>query len=445
MTFSSGHAFLVSPQVGSSDIAFMFSTASADTPGMARTLLFTNHMHVLVAIAQDPDSRLREIARQVGITERATHRIITELVSDGYLTRTRVGSRNRYEIHTDAALRHPLHAQNNADQVIRLLTGADESSPAPRPYSQPGPLRADSDPDLFEEVFRAAPAGIVVADRSGRLLAVNPAFCTILDRTETELVGSNFRSFTHPDDILGEPDRLSDLAGAHSEYVREKRYIRTDGGVVRVKFHLATAAHPHTGEQLFVAQVVDITERRGQEQALAEAEERFRSAFDNAPIGMALVAPDGRWLKVNRSLCELTGYPETTLLVRSFQSITHPADLDADLQHLQEVLAGRRRTYQMEKRYYHAHGHVIWVLLSVSLVKDAAGEPLYFISQIADITERKHREQALQDEAARLAALARSNSAPGSPPDAAGRSSTGHAAGAPSASRSVTAHTCTVT
>jgi diguanylate cyclase (GGDEF)-like protein/PAS domain S-box-containing protein len=151
---------------------------------------------------------------------------------------------------------------------------------------------------------------------------------------------------------------------------------------------------------------VDISERRRREQALAEAEDRFRSAFDNAPIGMALVAPDGRFIKVNRSLCELTGYSETDLLVRTFQAITHPEDLDADLALVQDVLADRRRSYQMEKRYHHADGHIIWVTLSVSLVRDAGGEPLYFISQIEDISNRKQREQALEHQAARLALIA---------------------------------------
>src|SRR4029077_5059501 len=115
---------------------------------------------------------------------------------------------------------------------------------------------------------------------------------------------------------------------------------------------------------------------------------------------------DGRFIKVNRSLCELTGHSETALLVRSFQSITHPDDLDTDLAYVEDVLAGRRRTYQLEKRYLHADGHIIWVMLSVSLVRDAAGLPLYFISQIADITERKWREEELLDRADQLAIIA---------------------------------------
>jgi PAS domain S-box-containing protein len=114
---------------------------------------------------------------------------------------------------------------------------------------------------------------------------------------------------------------------------------------------------------------------------------------------MALVAPDGRWLKVNRAVCELTGYPETALLVRSFQDSTHPDDLDADLACVEDALAGRRRDYQMEKRYYHASGKVIWVTLCVSLVRDDSGKPLYFVSQIEDI-ERTRRERELERQAA---------------------------------------------
>jgi diguanylate cyclase (GGDEF)-like protein/PAS domain S-box-containing protein len=131
----------------------------------------------------------------------------------------------------------------------------------------------------------------------------------------------------------------------------------------------------------------------GDEARLREAEQRFRLAFDNAPIGMALVGPDGRFLQVNGSLCEIVGYPPEVLLTKAFQDITHPDDLDADLESVRQVLAGFLRTYSMEKRYLHADGHVVWINLSVSLVRDEDDVPLYFISQIEDITERKGTEE----------------------------------------------------
>ena len=85
------------------------------------------------------------------------------------------------------------------------------------------------------------------------------------------------------------------------------------------------------------------------------------------------------------------------LLGKTFQDITHPDDLDADLDQVRRMLAGEMRTYQMEKRYFHKEGHVVWALLSVSMVHDEEGEPLYFVSQIQDISERKRAEQKIRD------------------------------------------------
>ena len=129
--------------------------------------------------------------------------------------------------------------------------------------------------------------------------------------------------------------------------------------------------------------------------AARESEERFRHAFGGAPIGMAIVAPDGRWLKVNAALCEIVGYTSVELLAIDFQTISHPDDLEADLNHVRQVLAGEITTYQMEKRYFHKNGGLVWILLTVSLVRDDGGQPLYFISQIQDISRRKQAEEEL--------------------------------------------------
>ena len=131
----------------------------------------------------------------------------------------------------------------------------------------------------------------------------------------------------------------------------------------------------------------------------------FKTAFNQAAIGMALVAPDGRWLRVNRSVCALTGYSEEELLRIRFQDITHPDDLDLDLENVGKLLRGEIPTYQMEKRYFHKNGSVVWVLLSVSLVKNAEQEPLFFISQIQDITARKEGEEKLNAATAEIKRL----------------------------------------
>ncbi len=139
--------------------------------------------------------------------------------------------------------------------------------------------------------------------------------------------------------------------------------------------------------------------------ALRESEARFRSAMHYSNIGMALVGLDGRWLDVNQALCALTGYDRAELLKSDFQSITHPADLETDLANVQQVLAGEIPNYQMEKRYLHKAGHVVWVMLSVSLVVNHEGTPQHFISQIQDITARKLTELAMEAISVELVAL----------------------------------------
>ena len=131
-------------------------------------------------------------------------------------------------------------------------------------------------------------------------------------------------------------------------------------------------------------------------EALIESEEHFRNAFDYAAIGMALVSPEGNWLRVNRSLSEIVGYSEAELLVSEFQSITHRDDLGNDLAETYRLLSGETLTCQLEKRYIHKHGHEVWASCSASLVRDANGRPLHLIFQIQDITERKRAEAAIQ-------------------------------------------------
>jgi diguanylate cyclase (GGDEF)-like protein/PAS domain S-box-containing protein len=147
---------------------------------------------------------------------------------------------------------------------------------------------------------------------------------------------------------------------------------------------------------------IDVTGRVRSEEALRESMERFQSSFELAAIGKGIVNIEGRWLQVNRALCEMIGYAEEEVLALSFQDITHPEDLLTDLEQLSALLAGTIRSYQMEKRYFHKRGHIVWVLLSVSLVHDAHGAPMYFISQIQDITARKVAEEAMRRHEYRL-------------------------------------------
>jgi diguanylate cyclase (GGDEF)-like protein/PAS domain S-box-containing protein len=140
----------------------------------------------------------------------------------------------------------------------------------------------------------------------------------------------------------------------------------------------------------------EVTQRKHAEEARRHAQERFELVFEQAPIGMALLTPDGRWVRVNQALLAITGYTSEELLAKTLEDVTHPDDLSADIEHVRQLLAGEIRDYQMERRYFHARGHVISTMLSVSLVRDRQGRPLHFIAQIQDISERKMMEERLR-------------------------------------------------
>jgi PAS domain S-box-containing protein len=142
----------------------------------------------------------------------------------------------------------------------------------------------------------------------------------------------------------------------------------------------------------------EVVEHQRAEETLRESEERFSGAFEHAPIGVALVSPEGHYLKVNQALCDLVGYSKDELLARGFMDITHPEDIEVDRDNMRRLLAGEVRICQMEKRYVHARGHLITVSLNVSLVRDGQGRPRHFISQVQDITERKRLETELNRE-----------------------------------------------
>jgi len=136
-------------------------------------------------------------------------------------------------------------------------------------------------------------------------------------------------------------------------------------------------------------------ERNKVEEALRESEERFRNILENAPIGMAVVSLAGKFMLVNRALIEIVGYDKEELEKLTFQEITYPDDLDADLTNRQQLLDGNLTSYQMEKRYIRKDRQIVWIQLTGSIRKDDSGYPLYFIAQIEDISERKRNEEQI--------------------------------------------------
>jgi two-component system, cell cycle sensor histidine kinase and response regulator CckA len=262
---------------------------------------------------------------------------------------------------------------------------------------QPAPRRVG---DRYRALVECAPDAVVVTDERGSIILVNSQAERLFGYAPGELVGRPVELLLpegaraahrrHRAGYLANPEART--MGADLDLAA----TRKDGSTFPVDVSLSPL-RTDSGGVVVITSVRDITERKRAEEAQRQSEERFRGAFRFAAIGMALVAPDGRFLQVNDALCELVGYSAHELLERGFQEITHPDDLEADLEYVRQLLAGEISTYQMEKRYFHRLGHVVWVLLNVSLVRASDGSPVHFVSQIQDITDRKAAETRLRE------------------------------------------------
>lgn len=199
----------------------------------------------------------------------------------------------------------------------------------------------------------------------------------------------------HPDDkerIIGGIHAVIDHGG--KTWTDQYRFRKADGSYA-VVLDRGYALHKDGKPFRMLGSMQDVTARHLFEAALVENEKRFRDTFENAAVGIAHVALDGKWLMVNERLCEIVGYTREEMLAANFQKITHPDDLDADLELLQKTLEGKTDRYTLDKRYIHKDGRIIWINLTVSLIRNDDGTPHYFISIVKDITQEKDAEGAL--------------------------------------------------
>jgi PAS domain S-box-containing protein len=283
-------------------------------------------------------------------------------------------------------------------------------------------------------ILHNAGYAIIAVDENWTITVFNPAAEALLGYRAEEVIGQTPEMFHDSEELaarreerereLGREfrmgrDILTTEAGRTEEGSREWTYVRKDGSRVPVLLKVTLLKDQYGDVFGSIGIAIDLTERRraveelrqandelrATEETLRDSEIRFRSAFETAAQGMALVSLEGGFLQVNAALCGMLGYSEEELLATDFQSITHPEDLAMDLSLLSDLLESRADSYQMEKRYRHKDGRVIWALLSVSIVRTVGGEPVQFVSQILDITE-KHEAEAVLIEARRLAEAA---------------------------------------
>ena len=233
--------------------------------------------------------------------------------------------------------------------------------------------------------------------RNGRLDFMNILEQLGHDRDELPNAYESRIALVHPDDREPFEQTLQGyLDGETRELEIEHRARHKDGSFRWMLTRGVDMRDPEGRPIRLIGSSIDITDHRRAREALRESEGRFRGTFENAAVGIAHKDADGRFLRVNQKYCEIVGYAREELLERTFREITHADDLAAELDQYGRLMRGEIPSYSLEKRYLRKDGSLIWIDLSVSLQRDAAGRPAYAIAILQDISDRKRLEEELR-------------------------------------------------
>jgi PAS domain S-box-containing protein len=293
---------------------------------------------------------------------------------------------------------------------VSAMKAAEEASERAR-------VQLQSIVDASEDV------SIIATDPEGVITVFNSGAERLLGYRAAELCGLHTPTLFHdPKEVEIRGRELSrergrtiagfeifiDAARQGRAETRQWTYVRRDGQRRQVRLSVNAMRTRADAELLgFIGIAIDITALVDATAARSESEARFRGAFEGSALGLALVSPEGAFIQVNPALCEMLGFDQAELLKKDFKSLTHPDDVGIDADLVRQMLAGRLPSYQLRKRYISKHGALVWALLAVSLVRDEAGQPRYFVSQVQDITTRVRAEAALRASEAKLSELFR--------------------------------------
>ncbi|WP_180982184.1 PAS domain S-box protein [Cylindrospermopsis raciborskii] len=251
--------------------------------------------------------------------------------------------------------------------------------------------------DKFAKIFHSSPDPILIHQIINQniqgcvLLDVNASFLNFTGYSEVELIGYSFDNLS----LVSNPEQELLL----KEQLKNQGYVRnlefdwlTKSGEVKTSL-VSCESIVIDNKNSVISIIKDITDRKKAEENLRQSEERFRTAFENAGSGMALVSLNGYFIRVNRALCQMLGYDSRDLLTKNVTELITGEELPKDFDLAYQFLSGQITNYQVEKSCLHKSGKIIWVLLNVSLLCDVNGNPLHFIWQIQDISERHEVEQ----------------------------------------------------
>jgi PAS domain S-box-containing protein len=255
----------------------------------------------------------------------------------------------------------------------------------------------------FKALVENAPDIIARLDRQLRHVYVNPAIELATGLSSEAFVGKTNRDLGMSEELVSYWESVIHKVFETGQQEVIEFHYPTPSGIKYYQSRIVPELAIDGSIEFTLSISRDITDvyeelrlRKQAEAALRESEQRFRAIFNQAAVGIAQVGLEGQWLLVNQKLGDIVGYSYEELLERRFQDITHPDDLDADIEYVRQMLAGEIQTYSREKRYIHKNGYYIWINLIVSLVCNLSDEPQYFISVVEDISDRRRTEEEIR-------------------------------------------------
>lgn len=283
--------------------------------------------------------------------------------------------------------------EGRRDGVIAALRLIDDEVAAEQELAEAQRQCAQADA-LYRESVKNAAVGKCLADTDGNFIEVNPALCRFFGYNADVLLRMTWMELTAPDYLQADIDsRARMMAGDIDTYRLTKQFIHADGHRIWGDLSVSCIRDRDGAVELFIGQIIDISEEVHTREKLAEAlrqearaEALYRRSVDGARVGMGISNPEGNFLEVNPALTHFFGYDREALLGMTWQHLTAPDDLEPDLRAVADMHAGRLDSYRRTKQFIHADGHLIWGDLSVSCTRDAEGGVEQFVSQINDVT-----------------------------------------------------------
>jgi len=301
---------------------------------------------------------------------------------------------------------HALNVPGSAQRggAVMLLERSKPAATKPRATGALVTLLSREKP--FRAVFDGSNVGVALADASGRFLRVNETLCKITGYNSAQLRRKTLEELTHPEDRSTAEHAASARSDSAAGHHQDKRFIRRNGQPVWLRISRTPLRIGEGTKHHFLTGLQDITALKNATENLRESEERFRSAFDASAIGMGLVSPDGKYLRVNRALCDFFGLEADALIGLDIANFNEPDEYATIVERRQQMISGQLpRFFSYEKRFLHQSGRALWGQLTVALVRDLADQPSYFVTLIQDTTERHNAEFTLRESEQRLRAL----------------------------------------